>query len=87
MADSWFQGWFRFRGLGVRWIDFGEELCRRFGEKNMADVIQEFNKLKQEGAVIEYLEKFEELGVSMWNAQPTLTEQYFVSSFISGLKD
>lgn len=23
----------------------------------------------------------------MWNAQPTLTDQYFVSSFISGLKD
>ena len=23
----------------------------------------------------------------MWNAQPSLIEQYFVSSFISGLKD
>lgn len=41
-VDYWFQGWFRYRGLGVRWIDFAEELCRRFGEKNMADVIEEF---------------------------------------------
>ena len=67
-ADSWFQGWFRYRELGVRWIDFAKELCRRFGEKNMADVIEEFNKLKQEGAVTEYLENFEELGALMWNA-------------------
>jgi len=37
--------------------------------------------------VAEYQEKFEELGALMWNAQPTLTDQYFVSSFISGLKD
>ena len=53
----------------------------------MADVIEEFNKLKQEGSITEYQEKFEELGALMSNAQPTLTNQYFVSSFIRGLKD
>lgn len=38
----------------------------------MADVIEEFNKLRQEGVVTGYLEKFEELGALIWNAQPTL---------------
>ena len=32
-------------------------------------------------------ERFEELGALIWNVQPTLTYHYFVSSFISGLKD
>lgn len=48
--------------MGARWIDFAEELCICFGEKNITDVIEEFNKLRQEGTVTEYQEKFEELG-------------------------
>ena len=40
----------------------------------MVDVIEEFNKLKQERSVDEYQEKFEELGALMWSAQPTLTD-------------
>ena len=60
--------------MGARWIDFAEELCIRFEERNMEDVIKEVNKLKQEEIVIEYQEKFEELGALMWSAQPTLTD-------------
>ena len=71
----------------MRWIDFAEEFCIRFGERNMVDIVEEFNKLKQEGSVTDYQERFEELGVLMWNMQPTLTDKYFVPSFISGLKD
>jgi len=40
--------------MGVRWIEFAEELYVRFGERNMTDVIEESNKLKQEGTVTEY---------------------------------
>ena len=68
MTTTYFQGWFQSRGVETRWIDFAEELCKRFGEKNMADVIEEFNKLKQEGTFTKYLEKFEELGALLWNA-------------------
>lgn len=68
------------------WNDFVEELCVRFGEKNMFDVVEEFKMLKQTGLVVEYLDKFEELRALLWNAQPHLTEQYFVSNFVSGLK-
>jgi len=52
-------------GMNARWIDFAEELCVQFGERNMVDVIEEFNKLKQEGLVTKYQEKFEKLGALM----------------------
>ena len=54
-------------------------LCERFGDQNMTDVVKEFNKLKQQGSVLDYQIKFEELKSLMIAAHPTLTEAYFVS--------
>ena len=85
-ADSQYQGWTKAREVEAGWNNFVEELCVRFGEKNMSDVIEEFKMLKQTG-VVEYLDKFEELRALLWNTQPHLTEQYFVSNFVSGLKE
>jgi len=87
MANSWYQGQTKTWRFEVSWADFAEDLRDHFGEKNMTDVIEEFNKLRKNGLVIEYQVRFEELRSLMWNSQPTLTEQYFVTSFISGLKD
>ena len=53
----------------------------------MIDIIEEFNKLKQERSVLNYQIKFEELKSLMIVSHPTLTEAYFVSSFISGLNE
>ena len=64
-----------------------EDFCIRFGEKPMIDTIKEFNKFKQEGSVIDYQARFEELRSLMMNAHPALIEDYFVSSFISGFND
>ena len=52
----------------------------------MMDVIDEFNKLKQ-GIVQTYQLKFEELRSLMMIHNPHLIEEYYVSSFISGLGD
>lgn len=71
----------------MTWLEFSEELCGRFGEKSVADVVEEFNKLRLEGLVEDYLKRFEELMALIWMAQPSLTEPYFVSSFFSGWKD
>ena len=71
----------------VSWAEFAEDLCERFGENSMMDVIEEFNKLRQEGSVADYQIRFEELRSLMWSSQLALAEHYFVSNFISGLKE
>lgn len=50
-------------------------------------MIGEFNKLKQMGSVDEYIQKFEELKSYMTQRNRHLDEDYFVKSFISGLKE
>ena len=53
----------------------------------MTDIIEEFNKLKQECMVDQYLFRFEKLKSLMIISHPTLDKSYFVSNFISGLID
>ena len=53
----------------------------------MRDIIEEFNKLKQEGLVQAYQLKFEELRSLVMVHNPHLFKEYFVSSFISSLGD
>ena len=60
-------------------------LIRR--KENIIDTVEEFNKMRQQGLVEEYLRRFEELRAVIGIAHPGLSEAYFVSSFISGLKD
>ncbi|KAL4347310.1 hypothetical protein GQ457_17G016110 [Hibiscus cannabinus] len=50
-------------------------------------VVEEFNKLVQKGSVEEYQQRFEELHPLMLQQNTQLSEGYFVSSFISGLKE
>lgn len=86
-ADAWYQSWRQSEGGWVTWTKFSNELCGRFGERNLADTVEEFNKLKQQGSVEDYLRRFEELKALIGAAHPSLPESYFVSSFISGLRD
>lgn len=44
MADSWYQGWLKMKRFEVSWAEFAEDMCERFGEISMTDVIEEFNK-------------------------------------------
>lgn len=41
----------------------------------------------QEGSVDEYVEKFKELESLMHGLNPSLPESYYISSFVSGLKE
>ncbi|XP_027088526.2 uncharacterized protein [Coffea arabica] len=69
------------------WKEFEESLCKRFGNKICKDIVEEFNKIQQNGSVEDYQEKFEKLKPLMLMKNPQLDEGYFVSSFISGLKE
>ncbi|XP_027076964.1 uncharacterized protein [Coffea arabica] len=85
-ADNWFQG-VKLVKPRLSWGEFSELLCERFSGRNSRDIVEEFNKLHQKGTIEDYEEKFEELKTLMLTRNPRLDESYFVSSFISGLKD
>ncbi|KAE8727404.1 hypothetical protein F3Y22_tig00005459pilonHSYRG00018 [Hibiscus syriacus] len=59
----------------------------RFCDKAFVDIVEEFTKLVQKGSVEEYQDRFEELQPHMLLQNPTLGEEFFVSLFISGLRD
>lgn len=63
------------------------DLCGRFVDRNIMDVVEEFNKLRKEGMVQSYQLKFEELKSLMLILNPHLTEGYFVFSFVSRLSE
>ncbi|KAL3527962.1 hypothetical protein ACH5RR_012618 [Cinchona calisaya] len=85
-VDVWFQSNKLSKG-SISWDEFCKALVRRFGDKALKDEVEEFNKLQQERTVTKYQEKFEELEALMLQKDPRLTEQYFISSFLSGLKE
>ena len=63
------------------WKDFVETICEKFGDKNIIDVIEEFNKLIQVKSMLEYQTKFEEIKSLIIITNPTLSKAYFVSNF------
>lgn len=85
-VDVWYQS-LKFTKRKLSWGQFAEDLVKRFGEKGGRDEVEEFNKLQQVDSVARYQEEFESLRSLLLAKNPCLTEQYFVSSFISGLKE
>ncbi|XP_026398913.1 uncharacterized protein LOC113294751 [Papaver somniferum] len=85
-VDIWFQDYQIGKPL-ITWDDFVRDICLRFQELGHDDVVGEFNKLSKLGSVLDYQEVFEDLKALMLAKNPYLTEAYFTSSFISGLKD
>ena len=46
------------------------DLCARFGEELGMNVVEEFNKLEQKGAIDDYLDAFENLRSLMIQRNP-----------------
>lgn len=65
----------------------GIAACRRFREADDNDMIEEFSKVKQNGNVEKYIDKFEELKAEVIGHMPQATEQYYISVFVTGLKE
>lgn len=49
-------------------------------------VVEEFDRLQQGGSLEEYIDKFEELESLLLQKQPLMRNEYFLDSFIGGLK-
>ncbi|XP_026441802.1 uncharacterized protein LOC113340978 [Papaver somniferum] len=85
-ADVWFQH-YQTSKANLYWEDFIIDVCTRFQDLGHDNVIGEFNKLDQTTRVLDYKERFEELKALMLAKNPSLYEEYFIHSFISGLKE
>ncbi|XP_039044642.1 uncharacterized protein LOC120184185 [Hibiscus syriacus] len=85
-AEVWFDGYIMKKSR-VTWHEFVSDMCHRFADKGYIDVIDEFNKLTQLSSVEEYEAQFEELQPYLLQINPELGDEYFVSSFLSGLKE
>ncbi|GKA15840.1 C2H2 and C2HC zinc fingers superfamily protein, putative isoform 1 [Tanacetum coccineum] len=93
-ASTYFEGrasrWYQFYHIGREWItwgDFTQDVIRRFTCSEHTNPQAEFNKLRQISTLDVYLDEFEELRAYVEAKQPGLTDEYFMSSFISGLKE
>ncbi|KAL5706540.1 hypothetical protein ACHQM5_024694 [Ranunculus cassubicifolius] len=85
-AESWYQS--SQDSLGeLSWEHFILMIQARFFEDVGENIIGEFNKLRQTSTVEEYQSRFEELQSLMLQKNPSRTMEYFVASFISGLRE
>ncbi len=71
----------------LEWAELAEAVCRRFDGASMKKLVRKFNKLEQTSSVENYQEKFEDLRVRMLYLNPTFSEEHFIQSYISGLKE
>lgn len=82
--------WFRFYQSGranTPWKLFQTDVINRFENPENKDVQDLFNKLKQVGTMNDYEDKFEKLRALISVKHMNFTKEYYVSSFVSGLKD
>ncbi|XP_058217468.1 uncharacterized protein LOC131328550 [Rhododendron vialii] len=81
-AMHWYR-WFEKSHTLRTWREFSRVLLLRFGDNVFDDATGQLTKLKQWTSVKLYQEKFEELA----NKTTGLSEEFFISCFVSGLKD
>ncbi|KAL4385142.1 hypothetical protein GQ457_15G015360 [Hibiscus cannabinus] len=85
-TKTWFDGYILQKHI-ITWQEFSVDLCHKFCDRTYTDVIEEFNKLVQKTSVEEYQEKIEELQLYIIQKNPYQDEAYFMSSFLSELKE
>lgn len=81
-AMHWYR-WYEKSHTFRNWRDFSRVLLLRFGDGVFEDATRQLTKLKQWTTVKSYQEKFEELA----NKTTGLSEEFFISCFVSGLKE
>lgn len=85
-ASTWYRYYQASKG-NMNWKLFQLDVVSRFENPEHKDVQDLFNKLIQTGSVSDYEDRFEELRAQVAQKNRGFIEDYFVSSFLSGLKD
>jgi hypothetical protein len=86
IAQTWWRS-LRTPASYIHWTQFCSMVTNRFSFHSTHSSLEAFHHLKQTTSVSEYIQKFEELMSLIQMDYPGLSETYFVSSFIAGLKD
>lgn len=68
------------------WNDFSEAVCAKFGREEFQSLIRQFKRLRQEGTVLSYAEKFNELMHQLYAHHPSWNSVFFITEFLDGLK-
>jgi hypothetical protein len=86
IAQTW---WRSLRTLAnfVHWAQFCNMIFSRFSTHSTHSSLEQFHHLKQQTSVSDYIQKFEELMGLMQMQHLELTDQYYINSFIAGLKE
>jgi hypothetical protein len=82
--------WWRSTGsvpAYVPWHTFCRMVSYRFSDASTYEVVGKFHTLKQLGSVTNYIDKFEEFMGLVKRDNPSLRDDYFTLSFVSGLKE
>jgi hypothetical protein len=85
-AEYWWRGT-RCNASTLPWHHFCRMAGDRFNTISEYEIVGQFHNLKQVGTVIDYVDRFEEMVSMVKRHNPSLADNYFISSFISGLKD
>lgn len=63
------------------------EIGKRFAEESVYDVVASFHSVKHRTTVSAYIDRIEEVMALVQRDTPYLPEDYYIRSFIAGLKD
>ncbi len=85
-AHRWKQGYLIDKP-DISWEELTEALYKRYDCTSIRKLVREFNKLVHTSTVEKYQERFEDLRARMLYLNPTLSEEHFIQSYISGLKE
>lgn len=81
--------WFQIYTVGdnsMRWSEFCKKLEARFGIREQELLYDNFKQLEQTSTVNLYFAQFEKYQEQLREKMPSLTEAFFVESFIGGLQ-
>ncbi|XP_026428616.1 uncharacterized protein LOC113324491 [Papaver somniferum] len=85
-AAKWFEN-FRLNRPHISWQDLSSDVCLRLKNPSHENIVGMFNKLSQLTTVDAYFEEFEHLKALLLSKHNIFTEEYFIRSFIGGLKE
>lgn len=62
-VDIWFYNWNRSREYA--WEEFNKEICNRFRNDGLEDMMEKFMKLRQENSIEECRDEFEDIRIRL----------------------